>query len=212
VHIMTAQALLHAGRGSSYAQSAANGEQKIRVPVRTPISNSATSRDGQNWYAAQVLPQKEGYAAMHLERQGFRTFFPRFYRTRTHARKSETVLRSLFPGYIFVAFDVERDRWLSVNSTRGVIRLVGPRSNSPQPVPDQAMQMLRGRCRADVVTKLPDDMKVGDGIQINAGPLAGQIAVIESMTDDHRIRVLMNILGADQAFFVDAGQLSPVAA
>lgn len=207
---MTVHLATSAGLDSARPYLGVDSDRLVRSLTTARAPATAASLCSRNWYAAQVLPQKEGYAAMHLERQGFKTFFPRFYRARTHARKSETVLRSLFPGYIFVSFDVERDRWLSVNSTRGVIRLVGPRNNSPQPVPDQAMTLLRSRCRADVVTKLPDDMKVGDDIQINAGPLAGQIAVIESMNDDSRIRVLMNILGADQAFFIDAGQLSPV--
>lgn len=109
---MTAGAAPRAGRNGAYPQLVAIGERSAPTRARAQIFTDVTSQGGQNWYAAQVLPQKEGYAAMHLERQGFRTFFPRFYRTRTHARKSETVLRSLFPGYIFVAFDVERDRCL----------------------------------------------------------------------------------------------------
>lgn len=186
-----------------------------RSIIESNISNIHSAKrqqaDRRRWYAAQVLPQKEGYAKMHLERQGFATFFPRFYTTRTHARKTETVLRSLFPGYIFVAFDIERDRWLSINSTRGVIRLVGPRSNVPQPIAPQAMALLQSRCRAGVVAQLPDHIRAGDGVQINAGPLAGQIAIVESLNDDKRIRVLMNILGSDQAFLVNADQLAPLA-
>ena len=163
------------------------------------------------WYVAQVLSQKEGYAAEHLARQGFQTFFPRFYKLRSHARKKETMLAPLFPGYIFVKFDIKMDRWLAVNSTRGVLRLVGPRISEPHPIPSRVIELLKARCRAGVLTKLPDDMNIGDRIQINAGPLAGQVATIESLNDQSRISVLLSLLGTEHSLSVNADQLAPLA-
>ena len=163
------------------------------------------------WYVAQVLSQREGYAAEHLARQGFQTFVPRFYKTRRHARKTETVLSPLFPGYIFVRFDIEMDRWLSVNSTRGVLRLVGPRQSEPQPVPARVIEHLRARCSAGVLTKISDSIKPGDRIQINAGPLAGQMATIQALNDRRRISVLLSLLGAEHSVLVNADQLAPAA-
>ena len=184
-------------------------DAKLSLVGNVPSPRRAETRS--LWYVAQVLSQKEGYAAEHLGRQGFQTFVPRFYKTRRHARKSETVLAPLFPGYIFVRFDINIDRWLSVNSTRGVLRLVGPRQSEPQPVPARVIEHLRSRCRAGVLTKLSDSVKPGDRIQINAGPLAGQMATIEALNDQRRISVLLSLLGAEHSVLVNADQLAPAA-
>lgn len=160
------------------------------------------------WYVAQVLSQKEGYAAEHLARQGFQTFFPRFSR----AGKRGAVLAPLFPGYIFVKFDIKVDRWLAVNSTRGVIRLVGPRLSTPSAVSADLIGLLMSRCSGGILDKLPDYIRAGDHIQISAGPLAGQIAQIESFDDRGRVKVLLSMLGAEHSVAVTADQLAPVAA
>ena len=164
------------------------------------------------WYVAQVLSQKEGYAAEHLARQGFQTFAPRFSRASSRAGKRGAVLAPLFPGYIFVKFDIKVDRWLAVNSTRGVIRLVGPRLSAPSAVSADLIGLLMSRCSGGILDKLPDYIRAGDQIQISAGPLAGQIAQIESFDDRGRVKVLLSMLGAEHSVSVTASQLAPVAA
>jgi transcriptional antiterminator RfaH len=68
------------------------------------------------------------------------------------------------------------------------------------------------RCSGGILDKLPDYIRAGDRIQINAGPLAGQIAQIESFDDRGRVRVLLSMLGAEHSVSVTASQLAPVAA
>lgn len=167
---------------------------------------------GGRWYVAQVLSQKEAYAAEHLTRQGFQTFCPRFYRAPSRAGQKAAVLAPLFPGYIFVKFDIKVDRWLAVNSTRGVIRLVGPRLSAPSAVSADLIGLLMSRCSGGILDKLPDYIRAGDHIQISAGPLAGQIAQIESFDDRGRVKVLLSMLGAEHSVSVTADQLAPVAA
>jgi len=76
------------------------------------------------WYVAAVQPGREDSAERHLARQGFATFAPRHLRTVRHARRAMTRKVPLFPGYLFVALDLARDRWRSVNGTFGVRGLV----------------------------------------------------------------------------------------
>jgi transcription antitermination factor NusG len=46
-------------------------------------------------------------------------------KTVRHARKVRAALGAYFPAYLFVRFDLTKDRWRSVNGTLGVSRLVG---------------------------------------------------------------------------------------
>src|SRR5690606_4437557 len=99
------------------------------------------------WYAAYTQPQAETRAARELRQQGFDAFLPLCRRLRRHARRTETVLRPLFPRYLFLAMDVERQRWRSVNGTRGVAQLVR-QGDRPAPIPSGIIEALRARADA----------------------------------------------------------------
>ena len=75
---------------------------------------------GTSWFLAQLKPNCARIADKHLTRQGFRTFLPLEEETRQRKGKFVTADRPLFPGYIFVAFDVARGFWRTVNSTHGI--------------------------------------------------------------------------------------------
>jgi transcriptional antiterminator RfaH len=78
---------------------------------------------GQRWYTAFTQPNGETRAAMHLRNQGFPTYLPRFRRCR-NGRQPDKVVAPLFPRYIFLGIDLDRQRWRSVNGTIGVTHLV----------------------------------------------------------------------------------------
>ena len=77
----------------------------------------------ERWFLAHTQPKSERKAELHLGAQGFRTYLPQIQKTIRHARQLRTVRAPLFPRYLFVILDLERDRWLSVRSTVGVSRL-----------------------------------------------------------------------------------------
>ena len=68
---------------------------------------------GQRWYVVQSQPNAERKAVMHLERQGFTTYLPRYLKRRRHARRVEIVGAPLFPRYLFVGIDLTMQRWRS---------------------------------------------------------------------------------------------------
>src|SRR5882724_10664674 len=96
------------------------------------------------WYVVHTRAQGEDRADFNLRRQGFATYLPRYLRARRHARRTETVARPLFPRYLFVALDVARDRWLTVQSTFGVSSLVIV-GNDPVPLPAGVVDEIRAR-------------------------------------------------------------------
>ena len=77
------------------------------------------STSGPSWYAVQTHPHSEAKAASHLERQGYTIYLPRYLKRRRHARKVEMIAAPLFPRYLFVAVDLETQRWRAIHSTSG---------------------------------------------------------------------------------------------
>ena len=98
----------------------------------------------RRWYVAHTQPNRETKAIFNLNRQGFICYLPRFHTRRRHARKVESVIRPLFPCYLFVYLNMERDRWRSVNGTYGVKSLIA-NGDRPLPVPDGVVESFKAR-------------------------------------------------------------------
>lgn len=164
-----------------------------------------------DWFVAETLPRAEFRAQENVERQGFASFLPRFLRTRRHARRIDHVLTPVFPGYLFVSFDLEGDPWRAINSTFGVRRLVSFRAERPQPMPHAVMRALMARCEAQTITRQLPDLVAGDEVRVIAGALADKIGRIEEIDGKGRVAILMDLLGRPVSVKLDPGILGPVA-
>ncbi len=161
---------------------------------------------GSSWFLAQLKPNCANIADKNLKRQGFRTFLPLEEETRQQNGKFVTAMRPLFPGYIFVAFDVARGFWRTVNSTYGITHLVSF-GKEPKAVPLDLVSQLMLRCDAKgklVPTKL---MKPGDQVTLTKGPFANFVAEVEKIAPDRRVWVLMEIMGGRTRVAVGMDQL-----
>jgi transcription elongation factor/antiterminator RfaH len=158
--------------------------------MQTPAPQAAAAR----WYAVKSQPRREHHAALCLRKQDFPAFLPCHRRSRRHARKIDTVLAPLFPGYLFVSLDLARDRWRSVNGTRGVCGLV-MQGERPAPVPRGIVEALNQRCDAQGVLTAFEELKTGQSVRIIAGAFADFIGELDRQDSVGRIRVLLDIMG-----------------
>lgn len=147
------------------------------------------------WFVVETQPRAERLAVSHLERQGFPALCPHFRKTRRHARRVQSVLAPVFPGYAFVQFDPARHQWRAINGTTGVRRLVAASPMRPQPMPEGVMQLILARCEGDVMTSLVPQVAPGDEVRLVSGPFAGRLATVEGLDDRGRVRLLLDVLG-----------------
>ena len=85
------------------------------------------------WYAVYTQPHGETKALEHLLRQGYSAYLPRYRARISHARRHQTVLRPLFPRYLFAGIDRASMRWRPILSTVGVadvVRAINDRSGA----------------------------------------------------------------------------------
>jgi transcription elongation factor/antiterminator RfaH len=153
-----------------------------------------TLAEQERWYVARTLPQRELQAAQQLTNQGFRSFVPRYWKNRRHARKVETVSVALFPRYIFTVLDRGRDRWRSINGTFGVDRLLA-HGGEPQPVPRGVVESLIDAADPEGNIHFDFHLKEGQTIRVTAGPFADLVGQLERLDDNGRVRVLLEIMG-----------------
>lgn len=63
--------------------------------------------DGYLWIVARTEERRAAVANFNLLAKGYRVFWVHYHTTMLHGRKSESVLRGYFPGYIFVGVEEE---------------------------------------------------------------------------------------------------------
>jgi transcriptional antiterminator RfaH len=146
---------------------------------------------------------------LHLGAQGFRTYYPRLFRTVRHARKLRTVRASFFPQYLFLVLNLERDRWLSVRSTAGVSDLVCS-NDRPIAVRRGVIEGFIERSDEYAVVSSVSELEAGRRVQILSGPLSGLIGKLERLDDNGRVRVLLEIMGASVPVGTEGFRLLPV--
>ena len=161
--------------------------------------------DHPRWYVAQTQPNAEAKAIVHLSRQGFATYLPRYLKRRRHARRVDVVAAPLFPRYLFVEIDASLQRWRSIYSTVGVSRLVCT-GDIPTPVPDQVITLLKSREDNAGLIRLDNRpaFLVGDKIRVLEGAFCDCIGLYDGMSDRDRITILLDLLGRKVRVQVDA--------
>jgi transcription antitermination factor NusG len=195
------------------AKQMAAATEKASLPgeTRSPDLASAFAPvvAGERWYVVQTLPFREAGARVQLESQGFRIFLPRHTKTIRHARRMMTVSAPFFPRYMFVALDLGRDRWRSINGTFGVAGLLTA-NDRPMAVPVGVVERLAAQCDADGNLRLAETLAIGQRIQILNGPFADFIGQLSRIDGGGRVQVLLKLLGSDVRVCIDRQGLMPV--
>lgn len=159
-----------------------------------------------HWYLIQLKPNGHLIAERNLHRQGFETFLPMQQITNRKASRFVSVLKPLFPGYMFVNLNFDIDPWRKINSTMGVSRLVSF-EGKPKPIPFQLISGLMLRCDASGAILSHKNLSKGDSVELLIGPFAGFIATVDTIDPKQRICVLMDFMGQDTRMQISTDQL-----
>ena len=163
---------------------------------------------GQSWYLVHCKPNGEKMALRNLKNQDFSAFLPLQKITCRKGTVFQTKLWPLFPGYLFVAQNPASGQWRTINSTRGVARLVCL-ATKPTPVPPTIMDHLFARCDATGVFQQSARLVVGDNAKITQGPFAGAVAKIVEIDPNLRVYLLLDFMGQTSTFQIAAENIMP---
>jgi transcription elongation factor/antiterminator RfaH len=164
--------------------------------------------EGCRWFVVVSQPRKEGWARLNLERQGFACFAPTIRKTVRHARRHREKLVPLFPRYLFVALDLGRHQWRSVRGTFGVTTLV-MEGERPRPVPPGIVETLAAASDGAGGYDFEAELQPGQKVRFLAGPFADRIGTLTALDEGGRVRVLLELLGAEREIAAASGNLIP---
>lgn len=144
------------------------------------------------WYALYTLNRQEERAQANLQAWSVETFAPRIKERRYNfvTGLPTFVGKPMFARYIFARFKAEQSLH-KVSFTRGVKQVVNF-GGTPIPVADEVIHLLKSQTGQDGYISLGEDLKSGDTVVIENGPLKDFIAVFERETSGtDRVRLLL---------------------
>ncbi len=172
-------------------------------------TRGATLPDGRQWYLVYTKPRQERIAKTNLERQGFITYLPLMRQGRRRTGRRVSLIEPLFPRYLFIALDVERDNWAPIRSTFGVTSLVRF-GLEPAVVPAGLVDALRRRDDPEGVQSFRfAGFKPGDKVRIGDGPMTGFEGIFLARTSRERVTILLDLVGRGTRVSARLGDLEP---
>jgi transcriptional antiterminator RfaH len=145
------------------------------------------------WIVVNTNPHRERLVLDNLQRQALNAYCPMVRRQRSHARRVDSVLRPLFPGYLFVQANPDLERWQPLKSTHGV-RSVVRTGDDPSFIADAFIAGLRMREIDGAIVRPPAPYQVGQEVRIAGGPFDGFIATILDLDEKDRMLVLLDVM------------------
>lgn len=159
-----------------------------------------------NWCVVNTKPRQENNARLNLERLGVETFCPRLKQNRIIRRKQRTVIGPLFPGYLFVRFDLAK-HYRAVHYTQGV-RGVVTFGSAPAMVDEEMIESIKSRLEDGSVVIQPSSLTPGQTVRILEGPLEGLEAIFErEMPAQERVVLLLRALSYQVRVLIDRKQI-----
>lgn len=134
-------------------------------------------------------PNQEAIAEENLQRQGFTPYCPRYQQKRPG---KTSVIRPLFPRYIFILID---KLWYAVKGTRGISRVL-LNDLGPQILPTPVItELKRHELGGLIQLQAPPRYKKGEKVKCETGPLAGLPLLYEGQSNHDRVWVLTQLMG-----------------
>jgi len=160
------------------------------------------------WYAVYTSANHEKHVAEQMTARDVEHFLPLYTSVRRWRNGRVTLLRPLFPGYVFVHMAL-RER-LRVQQIPGVAHLVGF-DGTPAALPEQEVEALRTSLAGGIHAEPHPYLTVGRRVTVTNGPMAGLQGVLRRRKNNARLVVSLELIQRAMAVEIDEADLEPVA-
>jgi transcription antitermination factor NusG len=156
-----------------------------------------------SWIVVTLKPNQSKRAEENLLNQGFTTFFPKI----TYPANEKLDTKDLFPGYGFIQF-TEYEKLLSINSTKGVSRVMRINDSIPQLADSVIENIKKQLSNLNFQLAIQRPFKTNDKVIIKLKILNNQEAEVMNVCDKKDSqKVLLKILNSSQVVWVDSKHL-----
>lgn len=145
----------------------------------------------RRWLAAQVRVGTELVVAAAVRARGYEEFLPMYVRGFRRTCGNRINQTALFPGYLFVRFDLSNPH--SLVAVPGLKRLVGTRHH-PTPVSDDEVEALRVATSSGRQCAPWGLATAGQRVEIKIGALAGVRGIVVRVKNKYRLVISVELI------------------
>lgn len=158
-----------------------------------------------NWYVLHVRTGEETDALTVLRKSlpQARGIVPQKTMREKKDGDWKTVIRTIFPGYVFVYLELDTPSYYKIKQIPGLIRVLG-NEDGPSPVPEDEMQVVLRLARDGDPLGISEVYFEGSKVKVKSGALQGLEGQIIKV-DARRYRAKVNISLMGEPRIVELG-------
>lgn len=166
----------------------------------------------ESWFLLTTKPKSERRAVENLSSQNVEVYFPKVKKLKKRQGNKVILEEALFPNYIFVKLDNEKDNFNAIRSTRGVGNFVRFGLNYGKVSTKFISQLSSDLNNKSELTNLETltNLSKGDELVISKGPLTGLKGIYQCKDGLERSILLLNILGKENEVIIENDQFEKV--
>ena len=169
--------------------------------------------DEPRWFALWTNSHCEQVVHESLAARGFSTFLPTVRDWSCRAGKRHLIRRPMFPGYLFVHERMNKQNYIEIAKTRGLVRILGERWDCLAPIDDGEIEAVRRVVSADVPVMPYHYLHEGQRVRIMYGPLAGAEGILVRLKPNRGLLVVsIGLLQRSVSAEVDCDAVEPIGA
>jgi transcriptional antiterminator RfaH len=174
--------------------------------------NTDLVMDSSSWYAIRTKAKQEDRADSNLRAWRVQTFAPKIKERRFNEFSGKVTyqVKPLFPGYIFARFKPD-DLLHKIRFTRGVNNVVTV-GGRPAPIDDEIIEIILARAGTDGLVKIREELRPGDRVLIQKGPLRNFIGIFEGPhKDEERVSILLETVTYQNRLLIEREAVKKIA-
>ena len=145
------------------------------------------------WYAVYTRSCHEDKVDRLLKTKSIHTFLPRIEVWSKRKDRKKKIHKALFPGYLFVNEIGDRNQYLEILKTPGVVRMLGDK-NAPMSIPDIQIESIKKILESRTASTIFPYLRKGQKVRVTNGPLQGCEGIILDLKKRDRLIVSIDLL------------------
>jgi len=163
-----------------------------------------------HWYAVWTRARHEFTVRDDLGTKGFEVFLPTTERTSVRRDRKKILTVPLFPNYVFARASMDREQYLALVRTLGVVNILGYGERKDIWIPDEQIESVRILVDRQIPLAQHPYLQVGKYIRVLSGPFAGAVGIIKQVKGHRRLVVQLDLLRRAVACEIAAAEVMPV--
>ena len=164
----------------------------------------------QHWYAVWTRARHEFTVREDLKAKGLEVFLPTLQRASRRRDRRKILTVPLFPNYVFVYAELDKDRYLQVARTLGVVSILGWQEKNPLWIPDEQIESVKILIDATIPLSHHPYLKVGQWVRVVDGPLKDVVGIIQAVKGHRKLIVQIEMLHRAVSCELSAGDVMPI--